>query len=103
MPSSATSCPSRSTWVVTRTEITTSMSFHSTQEVANTNAPIARMPINCTPRLPPLTMHTANVPQMPANRWAGTAPTTSSILTDSSSFIPTVQMTPPMAPMMIAQ
>ena len=48
-------------------------------------------------------MLTASVPHTPGNKWAGTAPTTSSTRTFSSSLMPAVQMTPPMAPMMIAQ
>ena len=48
-------------------------------------------------------MHTARVPHTPANMWAGTAPTTSSILTASRNLSPAVQMIPPIAPMTIAQ
>ena len=68
-----------------------------------TNAPIASTPTICTQSVAPAAMAAASVPHTPANRWAGTAPTTSSTLRFSSIFMPAVQMMPPMAPMITAQ
>ena len=75
----------------------------SNQETVNTNAPTASTPISCTWNCAPAAMEAASVPQMPANRCAGTAPTTSSSFTLSSSLSPATQIRPPIAPMMIAQ
>ena len=44
-------------------------------------------------------MHAASVPHMPANKCAGTAPTTSSTLTFSRNLMPRMQTSPPIAPM----
>ena len=48
-------------------------------------------------------MQTAKVPQIPANKCAGTAPTTSSSFATSSSLVPLAHTAPPMAPMITAQ
>ena len=47
-------------------------------------------------------MATAKVPQIPATRCTEIAPTTSSIFNLSSNGIANVQITPPIAPIMIA-
>ena len=103
IPSSAVSWPSSSTVSDTRTPTVFSSTSHTISEVTNANTPIATIPMSWTPMLPPAAMHTASVPQTPAKRWAGTAPTTSSSFIVSISLIPAVQMTPPIAPMTIAQ
>ena len=58
MPSSPASWPKRSTWCVTRALRVMSMSFHSANETANTNTPIASTPIswtwNCAPPATPM-------------------------------------------------
>ncbi len=71
-------------------------------EVAKTNAPTPRTPVSCTRKLLFPERQTASVPQTPAKRCAGTAPTTSSILMRSSSFSPAVHRNAPTAPMIIA-
>ena len=73
-PTPATSWPNSSVTAVTRAPIVASMTHHTTHEAANTNAPMARMPVICTSKSPPPAMQTASVPQIPANRCAGIAP-----------------------------
>ena len=51
----------------------------------------------------PAAMTVAIVPQAPAKRCAGTAPTTSSTFSFSSSLMAAVQMTAPIAPITMAQ
>ena len=41
---------------------------------------------------------TINVPQIPANKCAGTAPTTSSIFSENSSLVPNTTIIPPIPP-----
>ena len=65
--------------------------------------PIARMPSACVAKLAsPLLSGTASVPQMPQNRCAGIAPTTSSTLSRSSSGTPSTTIAPPTAPISTA-
>ena len=55
----------------------------------NTNALIDITPSNCAPKfVSGLVIGTASVPQIPANKWAGIAPTTSSIFNDSKNLVP---------------
>ena len=56
--------------------------------VTKTNALIDITPKSCGPNdVSGLVIGTANVPQIPANKCAGIAPTTSSIFTDSSRIL----------------
>ena len=103
MPNSATSWPNSSVTAVTRAPTVASIAHHTTHEAANTNAPMARMPVICTSKSPPAAMQTASVPQIPANRCAGIAPTTSSTLSRSRSLTPTTTMAPPTPPITTAQ
>ena len=80
-----------------------SIAYQRINETRKTYTPTARIPVSCTFRSPPAAMHTARVPQTPANRCAEIAPTTSSTFSPSRSFIPATQMTPPTRPIMIAQ
>ena len=70
--------------------------------VTKTNAPIATTPMSCTTRLPAPKMPTARVPQMPATRWADSAPTTSSMRSRSNIGTASTTSTPPMPPIRIA-
>ena len=45
---------------------------------------------------------TASVPQIPANKWAGIAPTTSSSLKLNNNLVPNTTINPPTAPVKIA-
>jgi hypothetical protein len=61
------------------------------------------MPVNCVTRLASgLVSTTAIVPQMPAKRCTGMAPTTSSIFILSRNGTANTTITPPMAPMRVA-
>jgi len=55
----------------------------------NTNIFTANTPINCALKFAPeFVAGTINVPQIPANKCAGIAPTTSSIFNENNSFVP---------------
>ena len=103
MPSSETSWPISSAVRVMRAPSTMSMPRHTSHEAEKTNAPMANTPMSWVRKLPPEAMQTAKVPQTPAKRCAGMAPTTSSSLMVSKSLMPAVQTTPPTAPMRMAQ
>ena len=72
-------------------------------ETINTNAFIEITPSSCAPNeTSGFVIGTASVPQIPANKCAGTAPTTSSIFIENKSLVPKTTITPPTAPINIA-
>ena len=67
--------------------VVTNATFQSA--LANTNTFIAITPSNCVPKFAPeLVAGTISVPQIPANKCAGIAPTTSSIFNENSNLVP---------------
>ena len=74
------SWPTSSTLRETRTPTVFPSASQTAHEVPKANTPTASTPRSCTPILPPAAIQTASVPQIPANKWAGIAPTTSSQL-----------------------
>ncbi len=80
------------------------MTNQTTRLAAKAKMPTATMPTIWAPKLAPsLVSGTTSVPQMPATRWTGMAPTTSSIFSLSSSGTAKTTITPPMAPMTMAR
>ena len=79
-----------------------SITFHTTREVTNVKAATDATPSSCTPKSAPDERLAANVPQMPATRCTGTAPTTSSSLSRSRIRVVREQSRPATAPMMTA-
>ena len=72
-------------------------------QVIKTKALIDITPKSCGPNdVSELVIGTAKVPQIPANKCAGIAPTTSSIFTDSKNLVPYTTIIPPTPPIKIA-
>ena len=102
MPSSPTSWPTYSTSRDTRMPTVRSMAFQTMREAMNVNAATDATPNSWTPKSAPAAMLAASVPQTPATRCTGMAPTTSSSFSRSISLVAREQSRPPMAPMMTA-
>ena len=69
----------------------------------NVNTPITTMPRICVKMLASLLVRqTAKVPQIPANKCTGIAPTTSSICNLSNSGTENTTIKPPIPPMRVA-
>ena len=83
--------------------IVRSMSFQTMREATNENPATDATPTNCTPRSAPAAMLAASVPQIPATKCTGMAPTTSSSFIRSISLVAREHSRPPTAPMTTAQ
>ena len=79
-----------------------SMAFQTMREAVNENAVTDATPNSWTPNSAPVVMLAASVPQTPATRCTGMAPTTSSSFIRSISLVAREQSRPPTAPMMTA-
>ena len=76
---------------------------HIMYEIINTKIFIETIPNNCDPKeVSGFVSGTASVPQIPANKWAGIAPTTSSIFNENKILVPITTTIPPNAPIKIA-
>ena len=102
MPSSPTSWPTNSMSRDTRGPTVRSMTFQTMTEAVNANAATDATPNSCTPKSAPAAILAASVPQTPATRCTGIAPTTSSSFICSKSLVAAEQSRPPTAPMMTA-
>ena len=72
-------------------------------DTTNTKMLIDSTPINCALNEASVFVNgTANVPHIPANMWAGIAPTTSSSLKLNNNLVPNTTIKPPIAPINIA-
>ena len=72
-------------------------------DTTNTKILIDSTPIICALKFASEFVNgTARVPQIPANMWAGIAPTTSSSLKLNNNLVPNTTIKPPIAPIKIA-